>query len=209
MAVALCCICAISTTLFNGLFFCLTTAVVALICINLVSLTEKIANKNLRAFLIALVAGFLIVIGECVVDYVNIDFFTANKANLKWVVIAVVTLSIVPTYFETRLATRHYFGNMLFSISAFIVLTVVYSAILEFCTLGSVAGFQIFKNFSGFELANQLFFQLFVIAFLLIIANLIYQHIEDNRLKASILVERYKLQIKKVANNSQKEDEND
>lgn len=175
----------------------------------MVSLTEKIANKNLRAFLIALLAGFWVIICGCVVDVINIDLFTQNKDNLKWIVIAVITLSIVPTYFETRLATRHYFGNMLYSIFAFIVLTVVYSTILEFCTSGSVAGYQIFKSFSGFALANQLFFQLFVIAILLIIANLIYQHIEDRRLKSSILVERYKLQIKKVANNSQKEKEDD
>lgn len=209
VAVALCCICSVSTTLFNGLLFGLATAVIALICINLISLTEKIANKNLRAFLIAIMAGFLIVICECAVDVINIDFFTLNKDNLKWVVISVITLSIVPTYFETRLATRHYFGNMLYSIFAFVVLTIVYATILEFCTLGSVAGYQIFKSFSGFALANQLFFQLFVIAILLIVSNLIYQHIEDRRLKSSILVERYKLQIKKVINNSQEEDEND
>lgn len=209
VAIAICCICGISTTLYNGLLFGVTTAVVSLLCINLISLTEKIANKNLRAFLIALLAGLFVVVGECIIEIVNIEFFTSNINNLKLIVLSVVTLSIVPTYFETRLTNKFYFANMFQSICSFIVLIVLYSTIMEFCTLGSVAGFKLFPVFSGFAIANQLFFQLFVISILTIIANCIYQHIENKRLKASMLVERYKLQIKKVVKNSQKEKEND
>ncbi len=206
---ALCCICTVSTTLYNGLLFGVSTAVIALICINLVSLTEKIANKNLRAFLIALLAGFLIIGGECVIEIVNIEFFVSNMDNLKWILISVITLSIVPTYFETRLANRYYFANMLFSIAIFVLMIAMYSTILEFCTLGSVAGYRIFSGFAGFSLANELFFQLFVIFVLVTIVNIIYQHVENKKLQSNMLVERYKLQIKKVANSSQKEDKND
>ena len=106
VAVALCCVCAVTTTLLQGVFIGLVTVVVSLISINIVSMVEKIADKNLRAFLIAIIAGLLIVVGQYVIEIVNKKFFTSNLDNLKWVVMAVVTLSIVPTYFERSALRR-------------------------------------------------------------------------------------------------------
>lgn len=211
VAVALCCVCAVTTTLLQGVFIGLVTVVVSLISINIVSMVEKIADKNLRAFLIALIAGLLIVVGQYVIEIVNKKFFTSNLDNLKWVVMAVVTLSIVPTYFETRLTTKFYFGHMFFSLFAFLMLIVVYSVIIEFCAYGTIAGHQLIASFFGFNFASQLFFQLFVIAVLVIIANLIYQKSEDRKLKFGILVERYKAQIKQtlMLTAQQQENEND
>lgn len=211
VAVALCCICSITTTLYQGLFFGLLTVVVALLCINIVSFVEKIANKNLRAFLIAMLAALLIVVGDYVIDLVAKEFFIANAPNMKWVLLSVITISIVPTYFETRLTTKHYFANMFYSLFAFLVITIVYSALIEFCGYGSLAGFKIFASFNGFHFAHQLFFQLFVIAILVIIANAIYQKCEDKNLKFNLLVERYKAHIKQVLmqKSKQKENKND
>lgn len=211
VAVALCCICSITTTLYQGLFFGLVTVVVALLCINLVSFVERIADKNLRAFLIAMLAGLLIVVGEYLLELIAVEFFLNNIEHLKWILLSVVTLSIVPTYFETRLTTKFYFVNMFYSLFAFLVITIVYSAIIEFASYGSLAGHILFEGFTGFVFARQLFFQLFVIAVLVIIANFIYQKSEDRKLKFEILVERYKAQIKQVLiqKSKQKENSND
>lgn len=210
VAVALCCICSITTTFYQGLFFGLVVVVAALLSINLVSLVEKIADKNLRAFLITMLAALLIVVGEYVIEIVAKEFFIANIENLKWTLLSVVSLSIVPTYFETRLTTKHYFANMFFSLFAFLVMIMVYSIIIEFCAFGCVAGHQLFASFVGFDFAKQLFFQLFIIAILLIVANVIYQKIEDKRLTYNLLVERYKAHIKRrlLQKSQQKENEN-
>ncbi len=211
VAVALCCICSITTTLYQGLFFGLVTVVVALLCINLVSFVERIADKNLRAFLITMLAGLLIVVGEYLIELIAVEFFLNNIEHLKWILLSVVTLSIVPTYFETRLTTKFYFVNMFYSLFAFLVITVVYSVIIEFTAYGTIAGYTLFEGFIGFAFAQQLFFQLFVIAVLVIIANVIYQKSEDKKLKFEILVERYKAQIKQVLiqKSKQKENSND
>lgn len=208
VAVALCCVCSITTTLYQGIFFGLVTVVVALLCINLVSLVEKIADKNLRAFLITMLAALFIVVGEYVLELIAKDFFVDNLEYLKWTLLAVVTLSIVPTYFETRLTTRFYFANMFYSLFAFLVLTITYSAIIEICAYGTIAGFALIGGWSGFFFARQLFFQLFIIAILTIIANLIYQKTEDKKLKFNLLVERYKAQIKQVLIQKSQEKEN-
>lgn len=199
VAVAMCCVCQIETTLFQGLLFGLIVVLLSLICVNLVSLTEKFADKNLRAFIIALLAGLLIFLGEYVFELLNKEFFSANMQNLKWCLLAVITLSIVPTYFETRLATKTYFANMFYSLFMYLILTVLYSAVMEFCTLGSVAGYQIFKTFTGLDFASQLFFQLFVIAIFVILTNWIYQRQENRRMQFDLLVERYKIEIKREA----------
>ena len=210
VAVALCCVSFITTTLYQGIFFGLVTVFVALICINLVSCVEKIADKNLRAFLIAMLSALFIVVGEYVIELLAKEFFVDNIENLKYTLLAVVTLSIVPTYFETRLTTKFYFSNMFFSLFAFLVLVIIYSAILELCAYGSIAGFKLVASFNGFYFARQLFFQLLVVAMLTILANIVYQKVQDKKLKFDLLVERYKAQIKQVLiqKSQQKENKN-
>ncbi len=208
VGVAMCCLASSAITLYIGILMGLITVCSALLCINLVSFVEKIADKNLRAFLIAILSATIIVIGSFVFEFIGSTFLMENIENLKWIELSVITLSIVPTYFETRLTTSYYFANMLFSIFAFLVMIVLYSAIIELIGSGTIAGITIIKSYSGFSLAYQLFFQLFVIVILDIIANFIYQKIEDRKMMFNLQVERYKLHIKQVLFRK-KEDKND
>ena len=200
VAVAMCTICQYVNTLQQGLLFGLLTAVICLLCTNLVSLVEKIADKNLRAFLITMLTAVIIVILEYVFELLNWEILTENLDSIKWIIIAVTALSIVPTYFETRLTTRHYFINMFFSVISFFVLIVVYSVIIEVLGFGSIFGYALFGNFGGFVFAGQLYFKLFVIALLIILTNFIYQVVEDRKMRFDLLVEKYKLNIKQVLN---------
>jgi len=204
VAVAMCCLCQYVNTLQQGLLFGLLTAVICLLCTNLVSLVEKIADKNLRAFLITMLTAVIIVILEYVFELLNWQILVDNMENLKWIVIAVAALSIVPTYFETRLTTKHYFVNMFFSIISFFVLIVVYSVIIEVLGSGTIFGIALFGNFSGFVFAEQLYFKLFLIAMLTIVSNFVYQAIEDRQMRFELLVEKYKINIKQVLNERDK-----
>lgn len=208
VAVAMCCVSSICTTLLQGVLFGLITVVVALFCINLVSFVERIADKNLRVFLITMLSATILVVGEYVFELIGSQFLLDNVNMLKWALLAIVALSIVPTYFETRLTTKFYFVNMFYSIFAFLVMIVVYSAIIEFVGYGSLAGYQLFAVFEGLTFALQLFFQLFVIGIMVVIANIIYQKSEDRKMKFDLLVERYKAQIKQVLINKEKQKEN-
>lgn len=201
VAISMCVVCEYVSSLQQGLLFGLVTSVIALICINLVSLVEKIADKNLRAFLIAMLAAVLIVVVQYSCDLIGWAFLKENADNLKWVVIAVITISIVPTYFETRLTTKHYFDHMFLSVIAFILQIAVYSAIVEVLGFGTIWGIPLFGAFSGFVFARQLYFRLFLVGAIVIISNFIYQTIEDRKMKYEILVEKYKIQIKQVLTN--------
>ena len=119
VAVAMCCIVQYVNTLQQGLLFGLITVAVALITINLISIVEKIADKNLRVFLITMLSAALIIIVEYVFELIGWEILSSNVDNIKWTLLAIVSLSIVPTYFETRLTTRHYFVNVFFSIFSF------------------------------------------------------------------------------------------
>ena len=101
VAISLCVVCQYVNSLQQGLLFGLVTSVIALICINLVSLVEKIADKNLRAFIIAMLAAVMVVVAQYACTLIGWDILKANAKNLKWIVVAVITISIVPTYFET------------------------------------------------------------------------------------------------------------
>lgn len=202
VAVAMCCVAQYIGTLEQGLLFGLITVVIALITINLVSMVEKIADKNLRVFLIAMLTAAIIVIIEYVFELIGWQLLTDNVENIKWILLAVVSLSIVPTYFETRLTTRHYFVNMFFSIASFLILTIVYSVIIEFLSSGSIFGINLIVGFSGFVFASELFFKMFLIAFLIIVSNLVYQAVEDGKMKRELLVEKYKIQIKQILTRS-------
>ena len=198
VACAICPLIPAITNLQNGILYALITFAIAMLCINIISLVEKIANKNLRAFLITLMAGALVVVSQYVFDIIDSEFLKSNSGNLVYVVISVAALSIVPTYFETRLTTKHYFINMLFSAFSFVVLTIIYSVIVEFLTLGSIYNIVIIENFNGFVYADEIFFKLLVIAVLVIISNIIYQRVEDRKMRFDLQVERYKLLIKKT-----------
>jgi len=208
VAVAMCCICSICTTFYQALFFGLVTIVIALFCINIVSFVERIADKNLRAFIIAILAAVIVVLGEYVIEIMANEFLLANASGIKWVLLAVVSLCIVPTYFETRLTNRYYFVNMFYSLFAFLVMILVYSIVIEFLGYGTFAGMVVIQGFAGFEFALQLFFQLFVIGVMVIIANIIYQKSEDRKMQFDLLVEKYKIQIKRVLTNKYKNKEN-
>ena len=97
---------------------------------------------------------------------------------------------------------------MFFSVASFLILTVLYSLIVEFCGYGTIAGTQIIPTFAGFDFALQLFFQLFLIAIMIIISNFIYQKVEDRNMRFNLLVERYKSQIKQVLVDQKKQKEN-
>lgn len=209
VAIAMCCICSFATSLQTGLLFGLITAAIALLCVNLVSMVERIADKNLRAFLIAMLAGALIVVCDYVFSIIGQKFLLDNADNLKWIILAVIALSIVPTYFETRLSSEGYFKNLFFSIGMFLVLITVYSIIVEFTALGTIFNYQIFKGFYGVAFGKELFFQFFVIAILVIISNVIFNAIEDRKMRFNLLVERYKLQIKQTLIKKSKENAND
>lgn len=198
VAVAMCCLASVATTVYTGLLFGLITVCTALLCINVVSFVEKIADKNLRAFLIALLSATIIVIAMYVFDAIGTVFLLDNIEGLKLVELAVIALSIVPTYFETRVTTSYYFANMFFSIIAFFVMIIVYSSIIELIYSGTFAEFVVFKNYTGYALAGQLFFQLLLIVVLVVVANFIYQKVEDRKMMFNLQVERYKLHIKKV-----------
>ena len=208
VAVAMCCICSICTTFYQALFFGLVTVVIALFTINIVSFVERIADKNLRAFIIAILSATIIVLGEYVIEIIGHEFLLANVDSLKWVLLSVVSLCIVPTYFETRLTNRYYFVNMFYSLFAFLVMLIVYSVIIEFLSYGTFAGMVVIEGFTGFTFAMQLFFQLLLIGVMVIIANIIYQKSEDRKMQFDLLVEKYKIQIKRVLTNKHKKKEN-
>ena len=90
VGVALCCVCSICTTLFEGLLFSLITVVLALFCINIVSFVEKVADKNLRAFLIAMLTATFIVAGEYIFELIGGQLLLSSADNLKGVLLAVI-----------------------------------------------------------------------------------------------------------------------
>jgi len=198
VAIGLCAVCEYVDTLQQGLLFGLLTAVVCLLCVNLVSLVERIADKNLRAFLIAMLSAALVVVLEYACELIGWELLIENAKNLKWIVIAVIALSIVPTYFETRLTTKHYFDHMFLSVIAFVLQIVIYSVVIEILGYGTIWNIPLFGAFSGFVFARQLYFRLFLIGVIVIISNLVYQLVEDRKMKYEILVEKYKIQIKQV-----------
>ena len=198
VAVTMCCIVQYIDTLQQGLLFALITVAIALITINLISMVEKIADKNLRVFLIAMLSAAIIIVLEYVFELIGWEILTANVGNIKWILLAVVSLSIVPTYFETRLTTKHYFVNMFFSVFSFLILTIIYSAIIEILGDGTIFGVKLFNGFAGFVFAKELFFKMFLVAILIIVSNLVYQKSEDDRMRKDLLVEKYKILIKQI-----------
>lgn len=209
VGVALCCICASCTSLQAGLLLGGITVASMLLCVNLISFAERIADKNLRAFLIAMLVAAIVVVCEYVFRLLGTELFISNIGNLQYMLLAVICLSIVPTYFETRLTTKDYFSNMMFSVFIFFVLTCLYSFIIELLGNGTIWGYSVIPGFSGYAFANQFFFEMFVVAALVLITNIIYQKIEDRHMQFALLVERYKAQIIASLKNKQKEAQHD
>lgn len=206
VAVSLCILSEYINSLQQGLLFGLLTAVICLLCVNLVSLVEKIADKNLRAFLIAMLSAVIVVIAEFSCTLIGKDFLLDNIDNMKWIVVAVVALSIVPTYFETRLTTKHYFDHMFFSVIMFVVQIILYSAIVEVLGYGTIWNYSLFGSFAGFVFARQLYFKLFLIGIMSILFNFIYQVAEDKQMQFNLQVEKYKIQIKQILTAKDKEE---
>ncbi len=209
VAIAMCSICAYCTSLQTGLVLAAVVVLSSLLCVNIISFTERIADKNLRAFLVAMLVAGIVVVCAYVFDIIGGEALQNAKPGLNFALIAVICLSIVPTYFETRLTTKDYFANMFFSVVMFFILTAIYSAIIEFLGYGTLWGYNIIPSFTGFTFANQLFFQLFLVACLILISNWIYQAVEDRQMNFDLLVERYKVQILQSLKKQQKEAEHD
>ena len=77
-------------------------------------------------------------------------------------------------------------------------MTIIYSAIVEIWGFGTIFVIAIFGEFVGFVFATELFFKLFLVAILIIVSNIVYQKVEDDKMKKDLLVEKYKILVKQI-----------
>ncbi len=196
ISLSICPLITVIDSLQMGLCFGLTLSVVFFMLVNFIFGLEKIANKDVRTFVYAVLsAGFIIMI-KFIASKIAVPVISSFGERLDISIVSLLLLGFYPIYNDTKLTTEDY-AERTFNIGfIFLLASVVYGLIIEVLAYGNIWGVDL--GFAGFEIARQPFAGLFIIAIVTTIANMIRVVLINRKKQYNLLIDKYTLQIKTI-----------
>ena len=187
---------------YETLVYAVTIFGVFLFAISVVSMIEKIADKNVKFFAYALICAALITILKVVFQYVNISLIVIMSKSIDIAIVPCLLIGIVPIYFEDSLSVKQYFISAILMSVGVVLMLGVFGMITEILGYGSFLDKSLgFKGVEFFALPHGKFI---VIALITVIINLFrrayLKHVRHYRM----IVDKYKIQIREIRSTEQR-----
>lgn len=202
ISLAICPLIPVIDSLQMGLCFGVVLSIMFFMLVNFIFGLEKIANKDVRTFVYAvLCAGFIIMI-KFIASKLNVALFTQFGERLDISIVSLLLLGFYPIYNDTKMTTEDYAERTFYMGIIFILATAMYGALIEVLAYGNIWGLDL--GFEGIEIFRQPFAGLFIVAVVTTIANMIRVAKINRKKRYNILVDKYTLQIKTIVDAKKK-----
>lgn len=196
IALALASLVALVDSLYVGIIYTVVVVLVFLLSISVVSMFEKIADKNVKFLIYILFASTFVIILKVVTTFIDSQLIMAVGKKLDMAIVPCILLSIIPIYLEDSFTAGQYFVKSLLMSGITILMFAIYSIVVEILGLGTIAGVNL--GFEGLEFFTMSYGRFIVIGLICILFNIVRRaHLKRKR-RFNMLVERYKIQIREI-----------
>ncbi len=167
--------------MLSGTVICLVISQLFLTIFN------RYLNNNVKTLLTAIISAMIVAIVAILIKE-KTDKVLPDNAYLM--VFSTTILNAEFIYFNSKALKKHYFFNILKILLIFSVMMVLYSALKEFMSLGSIFGKKWF-GFSGFSFCKTIIFDLLWLATLCAIFDFIVRYIDKQRETKNMVYQKY------------------
>lgn len=203
VALALVTLVGVINSVYTALIFSVVVVGVFLLSISVVSMIEKIADKNIKFFIYSLISVALIIIIKVICNYVNSSIIVITSKVLDIAIVPCMMLAIVPIYLEDNFTTRQFFNKALMISGVSILMFLIYGIIVEVLGYGAFAGKEI--NVKPIEFITMPSGAFMIVGILCVIFNLVRRHYLKKTRRFNMLVEKYKIQIREIRSTAERE----
>ena len=188
----------------TAVIFVSVVVLVFLLGISLVSMFEKIIDKNVKFLTYALITSALLVVLKVLSAYVSIKIVVQTGSVLEFAIVPCLLLAIVPIYLEETFSMGQYFAKSFMISGVSILMFMIYATITEILGYGMFAGLQI-QGFESLEFFRMPYGNMMLIGVLTILFNMVRRaHIKKTR-RFEMLVEKYKIQIREIRSSAERQ----
>jgi len=172
----------------NDAFLMLSGTIICLVVSQLfLTLFNRYLSNDVKTLLTAIISAMIVIIASILIKE-KTDKVLPDNAYLM--VFSATILNAEFIYFNNKAMKKHYFFNILKILLIFSVMLVLYAALKEFLSLGSIYGKKWFK-FSGFAFCKTIIFDLIWLATLCAIFDFIVRYIDKKRETKNMVYQKY------------------
>ncbi len=172
---AVCPLLLVLTSAKDAVYYICTTFV-CLVLSSLVCLVfNKFLSKTMKVFITAVFSTFIVTITNYLIQTYGLLGLSATDDNY-FAILSTIVMSIDIYYIDTKAAVNHYFVKVINSVFVFAIITILYSILKEFLSVGTVFGYKPFV-YAGYEFFNTIVFDLILMALICALSAAIYRSI--------------------------------
>ena len=203
IALATLCLFSVVQSFFFALIFGIVVVATFLISLSLVSMIEKISDNHLRYMLFALICGAIVTIFNVVASFINIKEVVLASENLNLAILPCLVLGIFPIYFENTFSPKKYVKTMIAMALGQLFMLLMFGSIVEIFGYASFAGIAL--KITPIDAFTKSYGAFFILATLAVLFNMVRRTYIKRTKRFENLVEKYKIIIRDVAENCQRE----
>ena len=193
----------IASNLQEVVFLGLVASFSYIIAISLVSILEKIVDRNLRFFVFMLLASSLVTGFYYLYSiFPNILYIEAGE-KINYCLVSAGILSIETLYSNRKVALTGYFYKMLMGVPAFLGIYFLFGALREILAYGNVWGVGL--GFIGLDFFKAPAGAFILLAFICGFVNSFYLNTRAKKHQYNMLVEKYKMKLNMERNQARTE----
>ncbi|MBQ7579293.1 MAG: hypothetical protein IJT25_02035 [Clostridia bacterium] len=183
----------VAFTLQEVVLLGLVSAFTYIIAISLISILEKVANRNLRFFVFMIIACAIVTVFNYVYAIFPNVLYVEAGSKINYCLISAGILSIETLYSNRKMALTGYFYKMLMGVPAFLGIYFLFGSIREILGLGSVWGVEL--GFQSIEFFKTSYGAFILLALICSFINSFYLHSRAKKHQYNMLVEKYKMKL--------------
>lgn len=191
---AVCPLILIMNNMSSALYYIFATAICFIFSAIICFVLNKFLSKTMKVFITAVLSTFLITIFNYFIQEYGFLGITASNNNY-YAVLSTIVMSIDIYYIDTKASVNNYFLRVLNSIFIYALISIVFVAVKEFLSFGTLFSWKPFK-FSGYKFFETATFGFIWLAFLCAISEAIYRtiskHLEQKSMAYAKLLKRVK-----------------
>lgn len=191
---AICPLILIMNNLNSALYYIFATAFCFIISAVICLMLNKFLSKTMKVFITAVLSTFLITLFNYFIQEHGFLGITASDNNY-YAVLSTIVMSIDIYYIDTKASVNNYFLRVLNSIFIFAIVSIVFVAVKEFLSFGTLFNWKPFK-YSGYAFFETVTFSFIWLAFVCAISEIVFRaiskHLEQKSMAYAKLLKRVK-----------------
>ena len=174
-------------SIYEAVFFLCGTIICLIFSHIFLMMFNRYLTNDVKTLLTALLSAMIVAVSSIAIKEFT-DKVLPDNAYLM--VFSTTILNAEFIYFNNKAMKKHYFMNILKILFIYSVMMVVYAAVKEFMSLGSIWNKQLFK-FDGFVFCDSIIFDLLWLASLCAISDFVVRKIDKSIETKHMVYQKY------------------